>query len=135
MLRSVKPACSRSCEANRRRRYSFPASTEYSNVVAGLDQIAGAFAYAVLLIVDPVEMEVVRVKSGDLLETLGIQDADDLAVEMDELLLAQPLEHTIDVHRRHATGIGQLSLGDRKIKAVVFGQPGDAVAHQHFVDE
>src|SRR5215204_1787390 len=127
MLRSFEPACSRSCDANHSRRYSFPASTEFSNVVADLHQIAGAFADAVLLIVDAVEMEVVGVKSSDLLEALGIQNGDQLAVEMDKLLLAQSFQHAVHMHRRHAAGIGQFSLGDRKIKAVVFGQPDDAV--------
>src|SRR4051794_37899067 len=119
-----------SCEPNRMRRFSFPGNAEREAVMwdyrrctivaaaaplhrdrpegrrGPLNQIAGPLGDAVLCIVDAVEMQVIGVKSRHLLQALVIQNGEELAVKMDELLFAQPPQHAVDVHRRQAAGVG-----------------------------
>src|SRR6185437_1651504 len=75
------------------------------------------------------EIGVVEIRKGG--EGRAIGDADSGPGHLDEPILAQPAEHSIDVRNAEAEDIGELGLGERQIERAAIAQADGREACGH----
>jgi hypothetical protein len=81
------------------------------------------------------QVEIGRVKTGNLLEMLPVADRDDLTLPRDQPLPAEMLNRAVGVHQREPERVAQFLLRERKLKAAVRRQTDSLEAEKQLAEQ
>src|SRR4051812_6514673 len=82
-----------------------------------------------------VQMQVVRVETGELTQALEIRNGERLALERDQTVVAELLEHAVDVHGRDPERVAQFILGQGEVEAGPIRQADALQSHEQLAEQ